>query len=544
MRWKIGLSTRTGSSGNGRGMLGMRHVKWQKWGTCALVAAALAAVAGSASADVIQVPLEAPTIQAGVDLAAEGDTVLVAPGIYQGAGNTNIDFGGVNLVLTSSGGSAATTIVCTGTDTCFFLHSGEDTTALIDGFTVETAGCAFFLEDAGAKLLDCRTEYCRRAVRAIRSGALIEGSVFAGETFGTDHKGVWAEGLPGIRVIDCRFESVLGGLAVTSSSVVVRGAVFNWVTGYVYGAAIYCEYSEVDIRDIVVENCMGMSAFGGLGHGLYADCCAGVLDGAAFVFNSGWGLNDRGLVYLDHFNLGTSVFEIRNVVFYSNFASEDIRTAADTLTIADVTIVGGRGGIWAWSGDATRIERTILAFNDWAVRNDVGDALTITHSCVFGNASGDSLPGHHYDNLFVDPLFCDFGGGDLTLRDDSPCLPGGNPWGVSIGALGAGGCGTDVPAEEPLQASFRLHRPTPNPSCGPFSLAFDVPIVGCSVEISIYNARGALVRRLTAMPPGPGRHEVTWDGCGTNGTRAAAGGYFVRATCGDEVSRTTLVLIR
>ncbi|MCG9126278.1 hypothetical protein JT359_01635 [Candidatus Poribacteria bacterium] len=45
-------------------------------------------------AAVIQVPADQPTIQSGIDAAVNGDTVLVADGIYKGEGNVNIDFNG------------------------------------------------------------------------------------------------------------------------------------------------------------------------------------------------------------------------------------------------------------------------------------------------------------------------------------------------------------------------------------------------------------------------------------------------------------------
>ncbi len=62
----------------------------------------------------------------------------------------------------------------------------------------------------------------------------------------------------------------------------------------------------------------------------------------------------------------------------------------------------------------------------------------VSHCCVFGNASSDTLCGNYHDNLFLDPQFCDATAGDYTVLDLSPCLPSGNPWSELIGALGEG----------------------------------------------------------------------------------------------------------
>lgn len=84
---------------------------------------------------------DAPTIQAAIDSSAHSDTVLVAAGTYTGDGNRDLDFNGKNIILMSEEGPDATIIDCQGTLSVphrgLNFHSGEDTTAVVDGFTFQ-----------------------------------------------------------------------------------------------------------------------------------------------------------------------------------------------------------------------------------------------------------------------------------------------------------------------------------------------------------------------------------------------------------------------
>ena len=91
----------------------------------------------SARAATLNVPAQYPTIQAAVAAAAAGDTVLVANGTYTGAGNLDIDFGGKDLTVKSSGGAANCIIDCQGAGRGFYLQSGETAASRIEGFTVK-----------------------------------------------------------------------------------------------------------------------------------------------------------------------------------------------------------------------------------------------------------------------------------------------------------------------------------------------------------------------------------------------------------------------
>ena len=104
----------------------------------ALVLLALAAAAPALAAT-IRVPADQPTLQAGLDAAAPGDTVLAAPGVYLGPANRNLDFAGKSVVLRSSAGAATTIIDPQNATFGFNFHSGETAAAVVDGFTIRHA---------------------------------------------------------------------------------------------------------------------------------------------------------------------------------------------------------------------------------------------------------------------------------------------------------------------------------------------------------------------------------------------------------------------
>ena len=87
----------------------------------------------------IHVPAGQPTIQAGIDAAVDGDTVLVAPGTYV----ENIDFKGKVIEVRSSDGADVTIIDGYQYGSVVIFSSGEGTDSVLDGFTV-TNGNSFY----------------------------------------------------------------------------------------------------------------------------------------------------------------------------------------------------------------------------------------------------------------------------------------------------------------------------------------------------------------------------------------------------------------
>ncbi|UCG53206.1 MAG: hypothetical protein JSW58_06530, partial [Candidatus Latescibacterota bacterium] len=80
---------------------------------------------------------DAPTIQAGIDSATVGDTVLVEAGTFTGPGNRDINFSGKAILVTSESGPEVTIIDAQGLGRCFVFNSNEDTTSVLSGLTLQ-----------------------------------------------------------------------------------------------------------------------------------------------------------------------------------------------------------------------------------------------------------------------------------------------------------------------------------------------------------------------------------------------------------------------
>ncbi len=83
---------------------------------------------------VINVPANVATVQGAIDFALDGDTVVVAPGLYVEA----LEFNGNSIVLKSSDGPNVTTLQApNSSQTTITLFNGEDSTTVIEGFTIQ-----------------------------------------------------------------------------------------------------------------------------------------------------------------------------------------------------------------------------------------------------------------------------------------------------------------------------------------------------------------------------------------------------------------------
>ena len=92
----------------------------------------------SASANTIHVPGDQATIQAAIDAAVNGDTVLVSDGTY----TENIDFKGKAITVKSLNGASVTIIDGNAVNTVVTFQSQETAASVLDGFTIRNGAIA------------------------------------------------------------------------------------------------------------------------------------------------------------------------------------------------------------------------------------------------------------------------------------------------------------------------------------------------------------------------------------------------------------------
>ena len=126
-----------------------------------------------------------------------------------------------------------------------------------------------------------------------------------------------------------------------------------------------------------------------------------------------------------------------------------------SATVNGCTIAGNS----APRGGGMRVGRLLLTLAGTIIAQSSGgealvcdDAGQVFASCddLFANQGGDwtgclaGLEGAD-GNFSRDPFFCSVSSGDFSLGADSPCLPGGNPYGAPCGLVGAFGEGCGEP---------------------------------------------------------------------------------------------------
>jgi hypothetical protein len=460
----------------------------------------------------IRVPADEPTIQHGINAAAQGDTVLVAPGTYTGPTNKNLEFYGVERVLRSEAGPAQTIIDCQQAGSGFFIHEVETSDCRIEGFTIQNASdCGVRCEGqpggvpvsptfvnctirenasfgvyswyGNLTMIDCRIidndgsgMFCTDWDNTLS----LERCTFRGNTIsGLVTLNVW------VTAQDCVFEansnSVGGGVVWGGGGPRPRGA---------SAAGDLSVFSRCLFLNNVVTGVGGGMSIGGFQSIALNDC---IFIGNRAAKGGAIGIQGGGPT-------------MRRCTLYDNSAPLGGGLYFDDFSGADIF-----NSIIAFSGEGEAI-----------VKRGIGaDCGQLSCTNLYGNAGGDwvdcvasqeLLRG----NLSADPLFCDAPAGNLYLRANSPCAPGNSPAGCGlIGTLPVV-CGVVDVADSPSIANQQL-AVIPNPVRG--AARFELGPSASFRILNIFDSQGRLVEQLS-------RQDGHWEW--TPGAGVSAGVYFAR----------------
>jgi hypothetical protein len=367
----------------------------------------------------INVPADKPTIQEAINLAVSGDTVLVASGTYAGVSNTNLDFFGKNIVLQSSGGAVATIIDCENVEfrRGLYLHSGENSTAKIIGFTITRGahrGGGIYCSGSAPIIENCvlSYNYAYDGGAAIRcdSGASI---TLRNSTLSFNYSGVRekAQAKAGENKLKPSPEVAFGqGGAIcvdSGSSAVITSTLFQYNTSDEMGGALYVRFGNLTVDSCTFKD---NSVFGSTtgGGALFVDT-----GGVSTFSNCNFTHNHAGEASGGAILLRKSAPTFSNCIIDSNYcwlgnggAVKAILGASGAFVkcnfVANYNESGFGGAIYCF-GASPSFDTCLIVDNycspfgldggGGAICADTGSTPQLTHCTVTRNFTTDSLPG-------------------------------------------------------------------------------------------------------------------------------------------------------
>jgi predicted outer membrane repeat protein len=394
------------------------------------------------------VPSQFPTIQSAINAAGNGDTVVVAPGLYEGPNNINLDLQGKPITVRSVDPNnhwvvSSTIIDCDGSGIGFYFQSGENANSSVEGLTI-TDGSA---SNGGA------ISVLSACSPVIRNCAIINNSSTA---YGG---GIYSAGSP--TIIGCTISgnhAAYGGgiyCSGSTSTATIIDCTISSNTAVNYGGGIYA------MGTFIVDNCRIVKNQAVAGGGIYVTLPSSTkimkvsrtLIAGNIASTAGGIYTYRGTLDIDNSMVGGNFSQTNGGGMY---ISSQASVNAKGCTFAGNEAIGSGGGIFT-SG---KLSANNSIF--WGNSDNSGIGLTaqinpfyanypILFSCIQDDDPNDaSIPfgGEENGNIDDNPMFVrepNDGGdgwgvgdnddyGDLHLRPDSPCINAGSPLYKGLGA--------------------------------------------------------------------------------------------------------------
>jgi len=403
---------------------------------------------GEASDRTLLVPGDYSTIQRAIRAAHDGDTVIVAPGIYQ----ERLDFLGKRITVRSQNPDDVETVESTVIEgeeghAVVQFQSGETRESTLEGFTIRNGTHGIRIRDSGPTIARNIISDCTDGGingRRVYS-PLITGNIIKNNT-------AWLGG--GIRLALSASPMIIGNEITGNEADELGGGIFTWFSQPTIinniisnnkadaNAGIHTEhYSQAIIRGNSIWRNIAETCGGGIGLDEFANA---IIDGNIITENQahhGGGIN----MILDcHPQITNNV--ITNNKGSGIFVNRSYPQVTNNTIAGNIKDASGEFcSIFAMADSKVSVTNTILSNTgiDWY---DEYSEIIITHSLV-KDGLNVSWPGE--GNISQDPLFV--GNGDYHLLPTSPCVDTGTDVDVSTDIEGnerPQGQGFDIGAYE------------------------------------------------------------------------------------------------
>jgi hypothetical protein len=525
-----------------------------------------------ASATTLLVPSQFPAIRDAISAAQNGDTVLVSPGEYCGG----FSFKGKNIVVLSTHGADDTFIKSPFADYhCVMFMGGEDSTAVLDGFSITNIGFDGISHDG-------------------RDPVDHGGGIYVIDSSPTIRNNI---------VTNCATFGSGAGIYVSNSSSRIENCTIsdNHAYGAVSGGGLYATYAGNSLPFIIINSTFSNnhSQYNG---GLH------LTHSYALIIN-----NDIVNNYADH-DAGGVGLGSNNLHLYGNFISGNeggsgggVRIyAGEAILIGNLIVenTAGIGGGVACSPGYLLMENNTVCMNI-ALGSVYGtgglsitqcDTAVVTNNIIWGNqAPNGTVPnllvydtyltisysniGGGYDSIWVDPTSTlNWGPGNIDIDPEfetgpfgdyhlpwgSPCVDAGNPaseyndpedpfspgyalWPAmgfirnDMGAFGGGGVDYWLTVEEeelsPAETGLSL-KSFPNPFSSSCTVCYQLDEAS-QVNLLVFDLSGRLVETLVDEVVPSGMHSEYFDGSGL-----CSGVYLIRLVAGDLSTSRRCIIIR
>lgn len=391
-------------------------------------------IAAFCSANTIYVPDDQPTIQAGIDAAVNGDTVIVRPGTY----TEKIDFNGKAIVLESKEGAETTVISGSGGfGLVVNFSSAEGADTILRGFTIQNGSGwdgGGIVCDGASPVIDqniIKSNFCYFAgggIYCMDSSAVITNNLIMDNT---------ASGLE---------TGLGGGICSVHSELLIQNNTIIGNSSFYAGGGVYCSGDYVTtIRDnIFRDNKGGIGCSNSpviLNNLIYEDrlCGIKVYGGSPRIVNNIIRDNQFGGIDCYYYS-GTGSPMICNNIITANGDGGISCSYTCEATIVNCTISANSndlgGGMQCREGATVDVSNTIFWDNSASNQGQEiflgGDvSAAIHHSNVMGGSSSIYISGSAQltmgaGMIEVDPLFVDAGNNDYHINYNSPCRNAGH----------------------------------------------------------------------------------------------------------------------